>query len=667
MARDLRDHSSSPVTARAVAIGGFASLLVLLVMAYNDYYLQNTLLIGNHFPVVSIAILMALVLGVNTLIRARRWGPGLAPAELLLVWGMIGVAGGICSAGIMRYFPSWMVSPAYYAAASGSELDTYVLKHLPSWMVVSADPADPSVRWFMEGLPSGGTIPWKRWLVPMGVWFGFALLTYASHLALISMFFQQWSVRERLIFPVVQLPVELAQSPEPGRWVNAFLRNPLTWVGVAIPGVIHGYEGLRDYFPELPQLIALQRFVWTLFPDRPWSEFHPMDVNIYFSVIGLTFMLTTEIAFSMWFFYLLYRFSFVYIAWLGSGATGYWGNWGTQVSVFQCVGAVFAIAAFLFWTARRGLSGWWKRAMQGTRDRDEDPWSPRAALLLITVGLAGQVLWLMLAQVQWWIAIAAVAIFLAIVFVLTRIVSEAGLMFVQSNVIAYDVVTKLVPAAWVKAESVVVLMMQKAVIMLDLREIFMPYVLNGMRACAQVRARPGRVLSVLAVTAVLAVVVSGYGRVVTSYKYGGVNMDQYANIAQPTGLLGEASNFQKNPPAYDWVRLGETSVLPVGVAHVISGAAGAGVLLWLRSVFAWWPLHPFGYVMCAPWAMQMFWFSLFLGWVFKASVMTFGGAQIYRKALPLFLGFVLGESAMAAFWMLVSLITGTPGHAILPH
>ncbi len=656
--------AASPVTVRAVAIGGFASLIVMLVMAYNDYYLQNTLLIGNHFPVVSIAILMALVLAVNPLVRARGRGAGLAPAELLLIWGMIGVAGGICSAGIMRYFPSWMVSPAYYAAAAGSELDTYILSRIPSWMLVSTDPADPAVRWFMEGLPAGGAIPWRRWLVPMAVWFGFALLTWSSHLALISMFFQQWSVRERLIFPVVQLPVELSESPAPGRWLNAFLRNPLTWAGAFIPGVLHGYEGFRDYFPELPQLVTLQQFIWTVFPDRPWSEFHPLDVNIYFSVIGLTFMLTTEIAFSMWFFYLLYRFSFVYIAWLGSGATGYWGNWGGQVSVFQCTGAVFAIAGFLFWTARRGLGAWWTRALKGTRDREEDPWSPRAALILITVGLVGQVAWLMFAKVQWWAAIGSVAIFLAIVFVLTRIVAEAGLMFVQSNVIASDVISGLVPAARIKAETTVVLMMQKAVIMLDLREIFMPYVLNAMRACAQVKARPGRVLSVMAVTAVVAVCVSGYGRIVTSYKYGGVNMDAYANIAQPADLLGRAATFQKNPPAYDWMAFG---LLPVSVAHLFTGAGVAGALLWLRSVFAWWPLHPFGYVMCGPWAMQMFWFSIFLGWLFKASVMTFGGAQIYRKILPFFLGFVLGESALAAFWMVVSLVTGTPGRAILPH
>jgi hypothetical protein len=93
--------AASPVTARAVAIGGFASLLILLAMAYNDYYLRNSLLIGNHFPPISIALMMILALGVNPLLRWTGRTP-LAPAELLLVWGMVGVSGGICAAGIMR-------------------------------------------------------------------------------------------------------------------------------------------------------------------------------------------------------------------------------------------------------------------------------------------------------------------------------------------------------------------------------------------------------------------------------------------------------------------------------------------------------------------------------------------------------------------------------------
>lgn len=660
---DRPQESASPLTARAVTLGLLASMGVCLLMAYNDYYLQNTLLIGNHFPVVSIILIVVLVLTVN--VAARWWGgTGLSAGELLLIWGMVGVAGGICSAGIMRYFPSWMVSPAYYTT-SGNDYRTYILNNIPDWMVVSRDPDKPAVKWFMEGLPRGASIPWGLWVRPMLVWFGFALLIFASNLALVSLFYRQWSERERLIFPLVQVPYEISRDPEPGRLVNDFLRNRYTWIGAAIPCVILGINGLRTYIPGLPAF-PLSWYIWTVFPDRPWSEFHLNDVNIYFSVIGLTFLLTTEIAFSLWAFVILYKCVPVFVAWWGA-AGGFWANPSGSITVFECSGAIFAIAIFLFWIARRSLSEWLGRAWRGETREDFDPWSPRLALVLIVAGLLGQVAWLCLAGLNPGFSLLTVVVFLAVLLVLTRIIAEAGVMFVQCNVIAYDWIAGIFPAAWVHGKDLAVLLMQKAVIMLDLREIFMPYVMNGLRACGQARMKLGPVLWVFAATAVVGLFISGYGRIVTYHKYGGVNMDQFANVGEPLDLLNQAASYQKNPPNFEYVRWGDTRVFPVNALHFVVGGLFAGALLWLRATFLWWPLHPFGFVLCGSWAMTVFWFSIFIGWALKAIIMTFGGAQTYRRVLPLFLGLALGESFMAGFWMLVSLVTGQPGIAILPH
>lgn len=70
--------------------------------------------------------------------------------------------------------------------------------------------------------------------------------------------------------------------------------------------------------------------------------------------------------------------------------------------------------------------------------------------------------------------------------------------------------------------------------------------------------------------------------------------------------------------------------------------------------------------MGAYWSTSVIWFSIFLGWLAKTSVMTFGGAAAYRRTLPFFLGLVLGEALIAAFWMAVSLALGQPGRPIMP-
>ena len=667
MVLEGKESEPSPVTARAICLGLFFSTLINLAMAYNDYYLYNSLLIGNHFPVVSIVVMMLLILGVNAWMKKQFGVAGLSAGELLLIWSMIGISGGICAAGIMRYFPSWVAAPTYYSN-SANEYDIYIMKYIPDWMVLSRDPGSKAVKWFMEGLPRGKSIPWGTWVVPMVVWFSFILLLFAANFSFVSLFYHQWAVRERLIFPVVQLPLVLAADADApaGTWLNAFFRNRWTWIGFAIPCVIWGWNGLRSYFPGLPA-IPVATYLWAVFPDRPWSEFHLESVNVYFTVIGLTFLLTTEIAFSLWFFYVLYKLSYVYIAFLGSGATGFWGDWSAKVTVFETAGCMLVIAVFLFWIARKFLREWLGRVIAGTADPELDPIPPRPSLALMVVGVLGMILWFLLSGAQWWVSVAAVIMFLVVLLVLTRVIAESGLIFVQSNVVPYDVIAGLFPPGWLSGFSLNSLTMQKAIVMNDLREIFMPYAMNGLKATAQARMHLGKVLAVFALTAVVALGTSAYGRIATYYKYGGVNMDQWANVWSANGFLGNVATYQKNPPAYDFTKIGETRFLPVNLAHVLVGGALTAGMLIMRARFLWWPLHPFGLVMCGAWAMSMFWFSIFLGWLAKVCVMTFGGASIYRRSLPFMLGLVLGESMIAAVWIIVGLVTGTPGIHILPN
>ena len=659
-----RGQPESPITARAVGLGLVFAIAINLVIDYNDWYLRNTLLIGNHFPYIAIATLMALVLGVNAGLKSRFRIKGLSAGEMLLIWGMIGVAGGIGSAGLMRYLPASTVAPAYYVTAS-NDFETYIMKYLPDWMVVSRDGNSHAVRWFMEGLPRGGAIPWGEWLVPMAAWFAFMLCLYAANISLVSLFFRQWSVRERLIFPVVHVPVMLAEGAPAGSLLNSFLRNRLTWIGIAIPCLIWGINGLRSYIPALPQ-IPMASYYWSIFPDRPWSEFHPENVNVYFTVIGLTFLLTSEIAFSLWFTYLAYRMTFVFVAWLGSGATGFFGNWSAGLVVYETAGAMLAITAFMFWSARAFIRDWLSRALAGRTDGALDPLPPRLALGLMLAGIGGMVGWYLLAGAQWWVALAGVGIFLVVLLVLTRVIAESGLIFVQSGVIPFEFVTGLFPAGWFTGSSLTSLVMQKGVLF-DLREIFMPYVMNGLKAADQARMNLAKVLGVFALTAVVAMGAAAFGKISTAYKYGGVNLDEGANVRFPSEFLGAVASFQKNPPEYARTRLGETKMLPVNVAHLAVGGALAGGMLVMRARFLWWPLHPFGMVMCGAWAMTMFWFSILLGWIAKTLVMTFGGASVYRRVLPLFLGLVVGESLIAAFWTIVGLLTGTPGIYVLPY
>ena len=74
-------------------------------------------------------------------------------------------------------------------------------------------------------------------------------------------------------------------------------------------------------------------------------------------------------------------------------------------------------------------------------------------------------------------------------------------------------------------------------------------------------------------------------------------------------------------------------------------------LMWMRQTFVWWPpLHPLGYTMLSSWATFKLWFSIFLGWGLKFSIVKYGGLKAYRSARPIFLGLVLGEMTCAGLW-----------------
>ena len=91
----------------------------------------------------------------------------------------------------------------------------------------------------------------------------------------------------------------------------------------------------------------------------------------------------------------------------------------------------------------------------------------------------------------------------------------------------------------------------------------------------------------------------------------------------------------------------------------MSGGFGIVLLLMtMRRLFLWWPLHPAGYVLLGgTWGgLIPYWFPVFVSWCIKALLLKFGGIGGYRKAAPLFLGLVLGDKALWGIWSIVSLV-----------
>jgi hypothetical protein len=92
--------------------------------------------------------------------------------------------------------------------------------------------------------------------------------------------------------------------------------------------------------------------------------------------------------------------------------------------------------------------------------------------------------------------------------------------------------------------------------------------------------------------------------------------------------------------------------------------AMGGAITWglvtLRRRFVWWPLHPLGYITWMGWPIHRYWMSIFIGWLWKVTVVRFGGYRTFNKLRPLAFGLILGVSVVLTVWIVVHYFAPAP-------
>ena len=96
------------------------------------------------------------------------------------------------------------------------------------------------------------------------------------------------------------------------------------------------------------------------------------------------------------------------------------------------------------------------------------------------------------------------------------------------------------------------------------------------------------------------------------------------------------------------------------------GAVMTWLLYFLRHRFMWWPFHPIGYVMtAATWGgLADFWFSVFLGWLVKFVILMIFGLRAHQRAIPFFLGLVMGDYVFVSMWALIGTLFNIPTYVL---
>jgi len=645
------------VRLRAYILGLLCVVGVCVLVGYGELVasrggsIDAVLLGATHLPPGAMAGLFVLLFG-NALLR--RFAPRLrlTPAEVIAIYFMMVCAALVSSFGLMSVLLPALVAPNYFATPTNGWREVFY-RHIPSWLL-PWDPAGPEMqdvsRGFYEGLRHGEPIPWKLWLAPLAAWTILALLLFFLMACIATLLRRQWVDNERLSFPLVQLPVELASAER-----KPFLRSRAMWLGFSLPFALHLLNGLHNNFPQVPYipvLYNLNQYAVTL----PWTQLHWTSVVVALSVVGVSYLLPLDVSFSFWFFLLFFRAQDVV-----AGALGFPPRdiplYPARFHIgYQSAGAFFVVALSTLWLARPHLRTVARRIsgrLQEDVDADE-MMGYRAAFVGMVVSFALIVAWCSAAGIKPAVAALMMLVFVFVIMVvLSRCVAEVGLLFLQPIFRPMDVWALGAPPAALGPASLTVLAFVNAGFFRDPRNV-MPEFFQSLKAADLVGARRRSVALAVALAVFAGVVAAGLIHLSIIYRYGGISLNSWFFVHNPRMYFNEADSILKGGRPFD-----PSAGLWFGV-----GAAATTFLYVMRTRFWWWPFHPLGYAMGAAWPAMVYWSAFLTGWAAKALILRYGGAKTYARGRPFFLGLILGEFAAALFWSALVALFGVRAPSI---
>lgn len=642
--------------------GARAVLFLLLVPFLRGFSALFWLILGNLVPAVrdnfpaGLSVTAALILSLFLylpLLRALERARPLDTREMIAVYCMM-MVGTLCTGyAVVQFLTPTLVSARYFQTPENRWEEAF-FQYLPSWFGFS-DAFPIKAFWI------GGTdqVFWHLWARPLMLWMVFALVAMWVMFCLSALVQKQWIDHERLTFPLVFLPLELARTEEGHKW-GPLYRNPMLWLGCALPVGLHIFNGLNSYYPAVPTFNFRHINVTQNLQYPPWNAVGGLDVTFYPLLVGFTYLLTLDLSFSVWFFFLLRKFEPVLGRSLG------WNEVlspGSKVFPFtdqQATGAFTALVVMAIWTGRKAFLATLHNAWRPTEPRHpEAPLTDREIVLGIVGGMAFLCIWSAYAGLSMGWALGFFVIFFIWCLALSRIRAEAGLGGLTGPLTPQETLVMLSGTQAIGPQSMTVLAYYRW-FTTDLRSLasIMPAQLEDIRMVRAVGLSPRSLAWALMFAAVVASFFAFVIYIPIIYRYGGVNMNGQRFLDVPVFPFRELASNISSPKPPDWMATMATAF----------GFLFSVVLAVLRLNFAWWPFHPIGYAVgFSRRTIEWMWFSVFLGWIIKLLILRSGGLQSYRRLMPLFLGFILGEFSMGVIYGIVGTVNpAARGYQLYP-
>lgn len=585
---------------------------------------------------------LLMVVGVNAGVKKKRPGRALRQGEMLTVFTLLSLGTAMAGVDFGSPLMTLMAHGTYFATPSNGWAS--LGRFLPSWLIVRDTDA---LKGYYEGHSSLYTrTALAAWGPPLAAWAAFILALVWTMACLNVLLRAQWVEREKLTFPIVQLP--LALTAEDG-WL---WRARLFWGGVALAGVLNLVNGLHFLFPLVPALTINGYDAGQWFPAAPWNAVGWTPIAVFPFVVGLGYLLPTDLLFSCWFFFLFWRLEKV-----GAVALGF----DSARSRFpfideQMFGGYMAVCVFSLWSARSHLADVWRQAIGRAPAEDADEPLPfRVAVFGALGGFVFLIAFAAVAGLPVWLGVAFFGIYFAIAIAVTRMRAELGPPTHDLHFIGPNQTLPTILGTGTLGGNALGVMTLFYWFNRAYRCHPMPHELEGFKMAQASGTRMRGLVPAMLAACFVGFAATAWTILHVSYHLGAAGrIHGWASLGYGTEAYTKFAHWVRAPSGTDWGAVGG-----MGVGFTI-----AATLSVLRRTLLGWPLHALGFSLSGGWSMMWAWPSLFLAWMCKALILRYGSLRGYRAGLPFFFGVIVGDIAVGALWSLVGAIWGVPVYSV---
>ena len=637
---------------RAIAVGLALAAFMAVAIPYGDMIIKGSQMgVWNTSPG-AIFLFVVLVGLVNVALRLTHRGLALDKSELAVVYILLLIANTLPARGFAAYVMPIATGAQYYATPENDWAER-LLPFLPDWATVQDERV---VRQYYEGADQiQAGVPWDAWAAPLLYWLLFGLALYLVMVCVSVVLRRQWVERERLVYPTMQLPLHMIEEArsdaEESSPIPPFFKNRVMWLGFLLPFLIGNINALHNYFHYIPS-ISTSFGSMTLFRGSIGVGF-----TLSFTLLGFSFLISRNIAAGLCFFYLINVVEQGLFRLLGikidPGPVGAFGHYAHPIVMYQAMGGMIVLVLIGLWNARGHLRAVWRKAFTGAEDVDDadEIMSYRQAVLGGLLGLGVMTAWLWHAGLPLWLVPILLGACFVLFLTITRVVAEGGVVVMFPPITGPDFVSAGVGTALLGPRGGAALA-TTYVWATDVLILLMSACANGLKLAEQIGRDKRRLFWAIMGTVLITLAVSMWIRLETAYAHGAINLNQFyaANSAwYPYRYMDIVVSAPLGPHIDGWIQVGV-------------GAGIMAVLELLHYKFLWWPFHPLGFPISS--AFGSMWFSVFVAFILKSIMLKYGGPNLYRRAVPFFLGLIVGEIVPAGCWLIIDLYTGMHGNVI---